>query len=186
PALPAVEWELHTFENSLETANPYKGPPSPELDHAWNKLLAPSAIRISKEDLDRINRTSVALLDGSGYFGTLDVHHQLHCLRWVRQSLHPDYYGELNTKEQNRGQHLDHCLDALRQFVMCKADVSILTYDWMPQFHRPWPNFEIQHKCANWDHIQDWAEAHSFDGFDERLVKHPNYHPELGKITEIT
>jgi hypothetical protein len=66
-----VEWELHTFENSLETANPYKGPPSPELDHAWNKLLAPSAIRISKEDLDRINRTSVALLDGSGYFGTL-------------------------------------------------------------------------------------------------------------------
>lgn len=124
--------------------------------------------------------------------------------RWVRQSLHPDYYGELNTKEQNRGQHLgihsfklikqernpadcaDHCLDALRQFVMCKADVSILTYDWMPQFHRPWPNFEIQHKCANWDHIQDWAEAHSFDGFDERLVKHPNYHPELGKITEIT
>lgn len=73
PALPAVQWEFRTFENSLETANPYKGPPRPELDKAWNKLLDPSAIRLSKEDLNRINRSSVAILDGSGYFGTLGL-----------------------------------------------------------------------------------------------------------------
>lgn len=65
---------------------------------------------------------------------------------------------------------------------MCKADVSILTYDWMPQFHRPWPNFELQHKCASWDPIQKWAEDHSFDGFDENLIEHPNFHPELGEM----
>lgn len=73
----AVKWEFRTFENSLETANPYKGPPSSELDDAWNRLLAPSAVRVSKEDLDRINRTSIPLKDGSGYFGTLgklDLH----------------------------------------------------------------------------------------------------------------
>ena len=37
-------------------------------------------IRVSAEDLRKINRTSVAFADGSGYLATLDVMHQLHCV----------------------------------------------------------------------------------------------------------
>jgi hypothetical protein len=73
PAKEAIKWELRTFENSLETANPYKGEPRKELDEAWNKLLDPSAIRVSKDDLNKINRTSVPILDGSGYMATLGL-----------------------------------------------------------------------------------------------------------------
>ena len=73
PAQSAIKWERRTFENSLETANPYKGEPRKELDDAWNKLLAPSAIRVSKEDLERINKTSIPIADGSGYMATLGV-----------------------------------------------------------------------------------------------------------------
>lgn len=68
------------MEDQLETANPFKGEPSPEMDDAWNKLLGPTAVRVGKEVLDKINRSSVALTDGSGYMVTLDVYHQLHCL----------------------------------------------------------------------------------------------------------
>lgn len=69
------------FENQLEVSNPFKGPPRPELEEAWHKLLNPAAaVRVEKEVLDRINRTSVALQDGSGYMVGLDVYHQLHCL----------------------------------------------------------------------------------------------------------
>ena len=32
---------------------------------------------VSKEDLDAINKTSVAVPDGSGYLATLDVFHQV-------------------------------------------------------------------------------------------------------------
>lgn len=71
PAQSAITWETRKFEGSLETTNPYKGEPRGELDRAWNKLLEPSAIRVSKEDLDKINKTSVPLLDGSGYMATL-------------------------------------------------------------------------------------------------------------------
>ena len=35
---------------------------------------------ISGDDLKAINRTSIALADGSGYLATLDVFHELHCL----------------------------------------------------------------------------------------------------------
>ncbi|PHH63510.1 hypothetical protein CDD81_5791 [Ophiocordyceps australis] len=62
---------------------------------------------------------------------------------------------------------------------MCNADVVLQTFDWIPNFHRPWPNFRIVHECANWQKIEDWAWAHYFDGFDEKLLKHPNFHPEL-------
>ena len=67
---------------------------------------------------------------------------------------------------------------------MCKADVTLLTYQWIPQFHRPWPDFEIKHECVNWDSIHEWATDHSFNGFDDDLIKHPNFHPELGEIKQ--
>ena len=71
PARSALKWESRTLENSLETANEYKGKPRKELDQAWNKLLAPSAIRVSKDTLERINKTSIPIADGSGYMATL-------------------------------------------------------------------------------------------------------------------
>lgn len=38
-------------------------------------------IRVTKEELDRMNRTSVQLNDGSGdYLAAIDVFHHLHCL----------------------------------------------------------------------------------------------------------
>ncbi|PHH93029.1 hypothetical protein CDD83_2139 [Cordyceps sp. RAO-2017] len=151
PAWEALKWEPRILQNEIEIKNPFKGLPRPEMDEAWNKLLGPTAIRVSKEDLEKINRTSVALEDGSGYMGGLDVYHQLHCLKKTWAST---------------------------LYVMCNADLSILTFDWIPNFHRPWPNFRIVHECANWESIEDWAWAHNFDG-DESLLKHPNFHPEL-------
>jgi hypothetical protein len=68
---------------------------------------------------------------------------------------------------------------------MCRSDVGLLTYDWMPQFRRPWPNFEISHECANWDAIQEWAVEHSFNGFDPNLIKHPNFHLELSRYNVL-
>jgi len=176
PAWEAIKWEARTLENQLENSNPFKGPPRPELDDAWNKLLGPSAIRVDGEVLDKINRTSVPLLDGSGFMVGLDVYHQLHCVKYIRKFIHPEYY---NITEPNVSQHVDHCLESIRQYIMCNADVALLTFDWIPNFHRPWPNFRITHECVNWDSIEEWALAHSFDGFDPQLIKHPNFQPEL-------
>ena len=42
--------------------------------------LSDSNIVVSAEELRKPNLTSVELRDKSGYFGSLDVFHQLHCL----------------------------------------------------------------------------------------------------------
>lgn len=40
-----------------------------------------------------MNLTSVQLSDGSGdYLAALDVYHHLHCLKLIRQYIHPEYY----------------------------------------------------------------------------------------------
>lgn len=79
----------------------YAGYPNDESDAAWHDLLAsqyPSSLfrlseihhpsdknkidinlRISPEELAKLNQTSIALKDG-GYLGTLGVYHELHCV----------------------------------------------------------------------------------------------------------
>ncbi|KAF2205680.1 hypothetical protein GQ43DRAFT_406962 [Delitschia confertaspora ATCC 74209] len=170
PAQSALKFEKRFFYAELNDTNPYKGPPSPELDAAWNDLLAPTAIRVSEETMKRINRTSIRIKDGSGYFVTLDVYHQLHCLKYLRHYVHPEYY---TINEPNIAEHVDHCLDTLRQYIMCNADVALNTYTWKPNYARPWPVFTTEHECVNWEALHSWALGHTFDGFNPELIQHP-------------
>lgn len=49
---------------------------------------------------DRLD-VGVAVPEGGGYLGTLNVYHELHCLKRLHQYMYPDYYfGDL-TKEQH-------------------------------------------------------------------------------------
>lgn len=51
---------------SFASKNPFKGPPSDELDHAWHTLFVNSNIRVSADELSKINRTSVPVTDAVG------------------------------------------------------------------------------------------------------------------------
>ncbi|KAG9233644.1 hypothetical protein BJ875DRAFT_535257 [Amylocarpus encephaloides] len=82
PARGAVKYELVHAENDLMKKSPYAGFPSPEGDQAWRDLLRNSNIRISGDELKKLNRSSIQLQDGSGdYFGGLSAHHHLHCIK---------------------------------------------------------------------------------------------------------
>lgn len=175
PVREAVKWERVTSENELEEKNPYKGPPRPELDDAWHDLLKHSSIRVSEEDLRKINRTSIKLADGSGkYMAEINAYHHLHCLKLIRRVIYTDYYGQ--PEEEMVWTHLEHCMEDLRQTIMCKADFSLLTYDWIPNYRKPWPNFKMDHECVDWKAFDDWAGERSFSLFDQKSL----VHPELG------
>ena len=79
---------------------------------------------VSEEDVKAVNRSSIALADGSGYLATLEVFHQLHCLcvgfvpvsekhaaddglsrDYIRQYISKDYYITPET-EQRRFEHM--------------------------------------------------------------------------------
>lgn len=60
--------------------NPFAGPPDPSIDRAWHGLLENIHIRVTEEELDRSQQTSVLLPEGGGYLSWLGVYHELHCL----------------------------------------------------------------------------------------------------------
>jgi len=179
PLHEAIEVEPKVIHASLDNKNPFKGPPSDELDHAWNQLFVNSHVRVTEEDLAKINRTSVPILDErGGYYVIPDVYHQLHCLKFLRRVIYKDYY---HLKNPFTPIHVDHCIDNLRQNLMCKGDVSLLTFSWVSDDRAPEPNFEIEHECVNWVKLDNWAKEHSFDLFDEKLLVHPTLGPSFPK-----
>ncbi|KAL6721252.1 hypothetical protein ACLMJK_000354 [Lecanora helva] len=152
----AIEYTQTLFHNL--TGNPYAGPPSPELENAWDELLGSMHIRISKSELKHDNQESVILTEGGGYLGWLGVFHELHCIRMLREWHYRDYYhpDTLPEEEDHLESHIDHCFEMLRQSAVCHADASLTTFKWHPQKSRPMFNAsESIHMCANWDLLMD-------------------------------
>ncbi|KAG1883827.1 hypothetical protein F4604DRAFT_1516758, partial [Suillus subluteus] len=51
----------------------------------------------------------------------------------------------------------DHCIEMIRQNIMCNADVKMITWDWVQGLDTPYPNFNTRHQCRNFEKILDWA-----------------------------
>jgi len=55
----------------------------------------------------------------------------------------------------------DHCIEMIRQNIMCNADVTMITWDWVQGHTIPYPNFNTRHQCRNYEKILDWAAEHA-------------------------
>lgn len=62
-----------------------------------------------------------------------------------------------------------HCLDYLRQVLMCNADYTIFGF-YFVEDHSTGMNFNTEHKCKNYDDILAWAENYWLPE-DQRMVE---------------
>lgn len=123
--------------------------------------------------MKKANLSSVPLNDEQGgYLVTLDVFHTLHCVNQVRKFYYSDYYHNPNPIEDQRD-HFDHCIDLLRQTVMCHGDISLHTYTWKDDYRWPWPTMETTHQCRNWDKLMEWSKNHSLESLTGPILSHP-------------
>ncbi|EOD45791.1 putative tat pathway signal sequence protein [Neofusicoccum parvum UCRNP2] len=93
----------------------------------------------------------------------IDVFHQLHCLNSLRKGLihnYQYYWGDRYGLDPPImfSSHLNHCMDVLRQNIMCHADVEVITYDWRETQLHPFPNFGINKKCRDFNAVLEWQE----------------------------
>jgi hypothetical protein len=60
--------------------------------------------------------------------------------------------------------HVDHCIEALRLMLMCEADVTplLIEVDHSSTLGQK-SDFNVHHKCRNWEKITDWQYAHSIE-----------------------
>ncbi|KAG1895122.1 uncharacterized protein F5891DRAFT_1281289 [Suillus fuscotomentosus] len=101
---------------------------------------------------------------GGGYMATVEFIHQLHCIDMLRRASWSDKYSDHDDHDtpENYRIHLDHCIEILRQNIMCRGDVTILTYDWVEGVEDPFPNFNTPHRCRNFEFekVVNWVDEH--------------------------
>jgi hypothetical protein len=79
----------------------------------------------------------------------------------------------------------DHCIEYIRENLMCKPDISLITYKWVNgtrgnekigESKTPLPSNKdlSDHECVNWDRINSWAEDRAFDLFRLDLLQMPD------------
>ena len=103
---------------------------------------------------------------GGGFPANVEGLHHLHCLNLLRQSLYYniDYYraegkGAFVNEDYIVKYHVSHCLDIIRQQLMCTPDTGLLGQVWWdPKQPKAFVDFNTEHKCKNFEAIRRWAE----------------------------
>ncbi|KZT37790.1 hypothetical protein SISSUDRAFT_1062539 [Sistotremastrum suecicum HHB10207 ss-3] len=98
------------------------------------------------------------------YLINLDVFHQLHCLNFIRKALNPERYGPaglgppLYKDDPTPFDHTDHCVNIIRENIMCNADITPNVWQWNEERQVIFPHFDTIRTCRNFDAIYDWAK----------------------------
>ncbi|KAB8236498.1 oxidase ustYa family protein [Aspergillus alliaceus] len=106
----------------------------------------------------------VAVPEGTGYLDTLNVYHELHCLKRIYRFMYPDYYFPGFTEEEHEmnWMHNEHCIDFLRQSAMCHGDTGLITFEWREESRLPVAN-ATSHQCVSWNKLDRWTKARTED-----------------------
>ncbi|UNI23174.1 hypothetical protein JDV02_009009 [Purpureocillium takamizusanense] len=201
PANDAVEYIPKIFHNRFDgDISPFQGWPTDESDALWVDLYDKgSSVRIGKESHDQLlNKTTQIPLAGheEDYFLGIDVFHQLHCLNVIRKAFYPRRYNITMVKPDGtidflEWMHVDHCIESLRQSVMCHSDISTVPFRWSETSQALKPRLDSVHVCRNFTKIREWALERHVDVGNMRaqvehgqVVDYSSTAPDLYKLAE--
>jgi len=161
--------EYHTvrFDGSFKMDSPFKGPPSPSVDEAWNRNIIFGPMALSPSEFHKLNASKYSVRlspeKGGGYLAVPEFAHQLHCVKMLWEHTYPEYYQEAYNETLQNPEfwhiHADHCADLLRQKLMCDADEGLISFNWMKNHTLAHPNFNTQHRCRDYQAVYTWARS---------------------------
>ncbi|KAJ8516158.1 hypothetical protein ONZ45_g6500 [Pleurotus djamor] len=189
PAQDVVEYEIKRFNTGFldEPKSVFQGPPTDAMDAAWQDLYKDGVSYLLPEEARLLRDPTVPAPGAQVYVGGLDVFHQIHCLDMIRMAAYPDRYnasqrhqmhlrrsGSMGHPKISDQEHLQHCINSVRQSLMCSSDISINPY-YNPKLEkRPFPRFDQLHTCRNFEKIKDWAFKRTTNVWHEPPTKMNN------------
>ncbi|KAK1656811.1 hypothetical protein BDP55DRAFT_56870 [Colletotrichum godetiae] len=190
PILDELPIRLETVEVKGTLFNDYtppriwRGPPSDEVDKAWDDMARIEYFGVSGDALRKMGKDpkiSVSIPEDWGvgpdkYLVEIDMQHQLHCLNAVRKYAYFDfYYGDhyknISMAPQRHQAHLEHCIDILLQALTCNPSLDLISHNWMKTQENPYPDFNIKRQCVAHDPILKWQHK---NGISEQILKYKN------------
>jgi hypothetical protein len=58
---------------------------------------------------------------------------------------------------------------------MCRADTSLITFEFHDVTRLPNPKFENVHQCVSWNKLTDWLDSRMIDVFTPGILTHPKW-----------
>ncbi|PNY29595.1 Uncharacterized protein TCAP_00492 [Tolypocladium capitatum] len=180
----SIRYRFHDFNGSFMDEDIYRRPGSPEVDEAWEALgVDYRAGVISHQDglASGLGQSFVQRSDkyGGGFLECII------CIAWrvfpgshrhaggqltilqnlLRKALYFNYdrYKELGehafkNEERILRRHVTHCLDTIRQVLMCNVDTGVLGQVWVDaEQPTAFPDFNTRHVCKNYADVREWA-----------------------------
>ncbi|KAH8811617.1 hypothetical protein F5884DRAFT_749984 [Xylogone sp. PMI_703] len=142
----------------------YFGPPSQEIDDAWQNLWAPWGFSISEEEAKAaFGDKYVEYYDAveGGYTAGLDIFHTLHCVDFVRRAFNLERYpftplhGPL---------HLQHCIDIIRQSIICYGSTTLIPTKYYRGIGHNYIDSNQVHTCRDIGELRDWVRERQKGG----------------------
>ncbi|KAK8075340.1 hypothetical protein PG997_010003 [Apiospora hydei] len=56
--------------------------------------------------------------------------------------------------------HLEHCVDVLRQHLVCHADLEAFVVNWRVGQEKPYADFAVRKTCVDFEHLLEWSKRH--------------------------
>jgi len=99
----------------------------------------------------------------------------------IKQYLHPEYYYDHEAQDWDElYSHVDHCLESLRQEVLCTADVNVYTLEWTKHSRfKPTVRVPQPHACVDWENVHDWMKSRAA-GLDDMVGPPDSLYTEGG------
>ncbi|CAG8955510.1 hypothetical protein HYFRA_00009461 [Hymenoscyphus fraxineus] len=151
----------YSVDRTTYLPNVYWSVNETEANEAWNYISAGFGIVAVKAEYAKdhgLPDSEIWREDSSKRVYVLEAYHAIHCLRRIRSHylalLHGNQWGWPI-------EHDMHCLDSLREYVMCNPDDTLL-----------WTNGhgDVGHgqnkKCQDWDALRQWAGERTIAYFD--------------------
>ncbi|USW55958.1 Putative mycotoxin biosynthesis protein UstYa [Septoria linicola] len=158
PAQAIIQHEIRI--PNVSPGGPFTGLPRRELDEAWSDLLVPSMVDMPAAEMSKMNKSSIAVRGTGGYVGYYGVFHQLHCLKRIYQWNYRDHYPDLIAARRLTEEHYDHCIEVVRQALICQPDLTVNTVHFDPEAPTGIKGVnQHERRCVKWDAFKEFADS---------------------------
>ena len=88
----------------------------------------------------------------------------------IRKALDPENYGGHSHGTRSKDPktnllHQDHCIEQLRQYIMCSGDMTPLPTKFYPALGRNYVDSDVPHTCRNFESLHSWV-VDRYEGAD--------------------
>lgn len=97
------------------------------------------------------------------YLAKFDHIHTIHCLNLIRKWVHSSHYFPHGTPKTIGLIHVDHCIAALLDNLLCHVDYGMFTYQWVDGEPFPQADFTVDRQCRDYGALLEFARERRVD-----------------------